>query len=110
MKLRILPLILSAVLVGAHFLRSYSLIPMLLSLAAPFLLLVRKRWSLYVLQSLAVLGALIWMLALYGIIQERLMEGRSWLASAIILGAVALFTLYSGWLLNSPELKSIYKA
>lgn len=109
MKVRIAPLILSAVIVAAHFLRSYNLLPLALCLAAPFLLLFKKRWSLLVLEGLTVLAAIIWMIALNGIIQQRLQEGRSWLASAIILGAVALFTLYSGWLLNSPVMKSIYK-
>ncbi|HEY3310406.1 MAG TPA: hypothetical protein VGK00_02090 [Anaerolineales bacterium] len=108
MKLRLTPLILSTLLVAAHFLRSYSLLPMFVSLAAPLLLLVKKRWSLLVLQVLCVVAAFIWMLALYGIIQQRLLEGRSWLASGLILGTVALFTLFSGWLLNSPQVKDNY--
>ena len=108
MKLRNLPLILAAVLIAAHFLRSYSLLQMLICLAAPFLLLIKKRWSVVLLQSLSVVSALIWLFALYGIIQERLMEERSWIASAVILGLVALFTLYSGWLLNNPEIKNNY--
>ena len=110
MKLRLTPLILSAVLIAAHFLRTYSLLPVALSMVAPLLLLVRRRWSLYVLQGLTVLAALIWLLALWGIIQQRLLEGRSWLASGLILGAVALFTLFSGWLLSSPKLRDNYPA
>jgi hypothetical protein len=108
MKSRLIPLILSAVLLAAHFLRSFNLIPMLFCLFTPFLLLIKKRWVLYVLQSLTVVSALIWMVALYVIIQERISEGRSWTASAIILGVVAAFTLFSGWLLNSPKVKDNY--
>jgi ABC-type transport system involved in cytochrome c biogenesis permease subunit len=108
MKSRLIPLILSAVLIAAHFLRSFDLIPMLLCLAAPFLLLIKKRWVLPVLQVLTVVSALIWMYALYGIIQERIFEGRSWIASAIILGVVAAFSLFSGWLLNSPKVRDNY--
>lgn len=103
MKFRHIPLILSALLVAAHFLRSYSLLPMFLSLAAPLLLLVKKRWSVYILQGLCAVAAIIWVLALNDIIQQRLLEGRSWLASGIILGVVALFTLFSGWLLGSGD-------
>lgn len=108
MKSRLIPLILSAVVMAAHFLRSFDLIPMLLCLAAPFLLLIKKRWVLYILQSLTVISALIWMYTLYGIIQERIFEGRSWITSAIILGVVAAFSLFSGWLLNSSKVKENY--
>ena len=105
MKFRILPLILSVLLIAAHFFRSYNLLPMIFCLAAPFLLLIKRRWSLIVVQSLTLVSAFIWLTALYGIIQERMMMGRSWLASAIILGLVAIFTLYSGWLLDAPQIK-----
>jgi hypothetical protein len=105
MKLRIVPIVLAAILLAAHFLRTYSLLPMVLCLLAPFLLLIHKRWSLLILQLLTIPAALIWLLTLYGIIQQRIFEGRSWTASAIILGVVAAFTLLAGWLLNSLDVK-----
>ncbi|MCX6064238.1 MAG: hypothetical protein NT121_00550 [Chloroflexi bacterium] len=108
MKLRIVPLILSAVVMAAHFLRSNSLLQVLLCLALPFLLLIKKRWSLRVVQTLTVLFALLWLGALNEIIQVRILESRSWTASAIILGVVAVFSLFSGWLLNSPKVKDNY--
>jgi hypothetical protein len=108
MKYRLIPLILSAVLLAAHFLRSFDLMPMLFCLAAPFLLLIKKRWVLRILQALTVVSALIWSYALYVIIQERIFEGRSWVASAVILGIVAAFSLFSGWLLNSPKIRDNY--
>jgi hypothetical protein len=110
MKLRTIPIILAAVIMAAHFLRSYSILPMLLSLLAPFLLIIKKRWSLLTLQLLTIPAAFIWLLTLYGIIQERIFEGRSWTASAIILGVVMLFTLWSAWLLNFPKIKEQYPA
>jgi hypothetical protein len=108
MKLRIAPLLLAAGLLAAHFLRTYSLAPMLISLAAPLLLLVKRPWSLRLLQALTVVATLIWMATLYGIIQQRNLEGRSWAASGVILGLVAAFTLYAGWLMNSSLVKSAY--
>ena len=110
MKLRYIPIILAAVLAAAHFLRTYSILPMAMSLLAPFLLLVKKRWTLVTLQLLTIPAALIWLLTLHGIIQQRIFEGRSWIASAIILGVVTLFTLWSAWLLNSPKIKEQYPA
>ena len=108
MKLRISLLALAAVLIAAHFLRIAAYIPMLICLAAPFLLFVKKRWSVLVIQALTVVAAVIWLLTLYGIIQQRIFEGRSWIASGIILGAAAGYTLLSGWLLNSPVVKEQY--
>jgi hypothetical protein len=108
MKLRITLLVLASVLMAAHFLRSFAILPMLICLAAPFLLLVKKRWSLFTLQALTVVAAVIWLMTLNGIIQERVLEGRSWTASAIILGVVAGYTLLTGWLLNNPVVKEKY--
>jgi hypothetical protein len=110
MKLRFIPIILAAILLAAHFLRSYSFLPMALCLLAPFLLLIHKRWSLLTLQLLTIPAALIWLATLYGIIQQRIFEGRSWVASAIILGAVAAFTLFAGWLLNTQQAKTTFSA
>ena len=108
MKLRTLPMILSAVLLAAHFLRSYSLLPMTICLLAPFLLLIKRRWSLVTLQLLTIPAAIIWLSTLSSIIQQRIYEQRSWTASAIILGVIALFTLFAGWLLNSSQVKERY--
>jgi hypothetical protein len=108
MKLRIFPVILSALLLAAHFLRSFSLLAMLLCLAAPLLLLIKRSWILRVMQILCAVSTLIWIIALYEIVQQRIYEGRSWTASAIILGVVVAFALLSGWLLNAPEVKNNY--
>ena len=108
MKLRVSLLVLAAVLMAAHFLRTFSLLPMLISLAAPFLLLIKKRWSLSMLQGLTILAALVWLLTLWDIIQQRMFEGRSWTVSAIILGVVAAYNLLTGWLLGSPVVREKY--
>ena len=110
MKLRFLPIILAAILLAAHFLRSFSILPMVLCLLAPFLLLIKRRWSLLTVQLLTIPAAWIWLITLYGIIQQRNFEQRSWTASAIILGMVAAFTLYAGWLLSAPQVKENYPA
>jgi len=108
MKLRIFLLALSAILLAAHFLRTFSIIPMSVCLSAPFILFIKKRWSLLAVQALTVVAATIWLFTLQGIIQLRIQEGRSWTASAIILGVVAGYTILTGWLLNSPVVKEKY--
>ena len=108
MKLRILPFIISALLLAAHFLRSNSLLVVVLCILVPFLLFIKKRWVLWVLQVFTVIAAVMWMIALNAIIQTRIFEGRSWVASGIILGLVALFTLGSGLWLNATQVKNSY--
>ena len=75
------------------------------TLLMPLLLFFKRRWSLIVLQCFSVVAALTWCYTLYWIIQERIYSGRSWFASAFILGLVALFALFSGWLLNTHQKK-----
>ena len=101
-------MVLAAILLAAHYLRTFSIVLMVICLAAPLLLFIKKRWSMLAVQVLTVVGAVIWLFMLNGIIQERLQEGRSWLASGIILGVVAGYTLLTGWLLSSPVVKEKY--
>jgi hypothetical protein len=56
--LRLLPVILSCLLLAAHFSRNEIMLLTLVSLALPFLLLVRRPWVPRLFQVLLVLGAL----------------------------------------------------
>jgi len=105
MRYRI-PIILTCIVLGAHFLRSGSLFVVILCLAAPFLLLVRRAWSLWALQGLAYFSALVWASTTLDMIQMRTLLGESWTRLAIILGTVILFSIFSGLLLNAPAFKA----
>jgi hypothetical protein len=109
MKLRIPLLTVATILIAAHFLRAAETVPVLICLAAPFLLVIRKRGALRAIQSLTVVAAVIWLVTLNGIIQQRLTEGRPWKVAVVILGTVAGYTLLTGWLLNSPFVKGRYR-
>ncbi len=109
MKLRVVLLAMAALLIAAHFLRADEIVPVCLCLAAPFLLLVRKRWMLRFVQAFTAVAAVIWLATLKGIVQQRLTEGRPWTLAAVILGTVAGYTLLTGWLLNSPVVKDNYR-
>lgn len=108
MLFRITPLIIAAVLLAAHFLRSGNLLLLALCLLTPFLLLVKKRWSLILLQLLAYAGTAIWIRTTVQIVQERLALGRPWGRVVIILGVVILVTALAGLLLNSNAVKQRY--
>ena len=105
---RIVLVIIAALLIAAHFLRAMDTPMVTLSLAAPLLLLWRRRWSLIALQILAYLAAGRWIATALALIAMREQLGRPWTAAAIILGAVALFTALSGLLLNSRSMRERY--
>lgn len=108
MVLRVIPVIIAAVILAAHFLRAGNLIGMAACLLAPLLLLIQERWSLIVLQVLAYVGAGLWLTTILEILQQRLRLGLPWTRLVLILGGVALFTLIAGLLLNSAAVKEKY--
>lgn len=101
-------IVLAALLLAAHFLRAGTFALVVICLMAPLLLLIRRRWSLMVLQLLAYAGAAIWLNTLLRLVTERIMFGRSWGGVAVILGTVTLVTILAGILLNSPGIKAGY--
>lgn len=101
--LRALPVVLSSVVLAAHFYRSRSLALVALSLALPLLLLVKERWSARVVQSGLVLGALEWGRTLAFFAGQRMEAGRPWARLAVILGVVAVLTALSALAVKVPR-------
>ncbi|GEM_PF-671490 len=93
--LRIVPLILSALLIGAHFLRGGHLFIMLLCVAAPLLLLLRKRAVTIGIQVMLAVAAVEWLRTAMQIAEERAASGAPVTRMYVILGSVAAFTLLS---------------
>lgn len=110
MLVRVTPAILAFVLLGAHFLRASQYHLLLLCVVGPLLLLkIRRRWGLVLLQILAYSGGIEWIRTIIVIAQRRISYGLPWIRMAVILGAVALFTVFSGLLLNSRQVKEKYE-
>lgn len=109
MILRITPLVVSAFLLGAHFLRQGNLTLVGLCLAVLSLLWVKKWWSLLVLQLFTYLGAIIWASTAIALIQQRIALGEPWVRVAVILGVVTLVSVLAGLLLNTTAVKERYR-
>ena len=107
--LRLLPVILSFLLLGAHFYRAGLLPLTLLCVAVLFLLFLRKSRVPLLFQVLLVLGALEWLRTLFMFAQMRIAFGEPWTRLAIILGAVALFTALSGLVFRNRKLAARYQ-
>lgn len=105
---RLLPVMLSLLLLGAHFYRAGW--PLLTGAAVLllFLLLLRRAWVPRLLQAVLVLGALEWLRTLYGLAAMRIAFGEPWTRLALILGGVALFTAVSGLVFRSRKLRAYY--
>ena len=102
------PVVLSVLVLGAHFLRGgHGAIVLLLLLTLP-LLAVRRPWVRRVLQAVLVLGALEWVRTLVSLVQLRMALGQPYTRMAVILGAVALVTLLSALVLETRRLRARY--
>ncbi len=108
MFVRITPVLIAAALICAHFFRAGSYALAGLCLILPLVLLYRRRWSLIVLQCATYAASLVWLGAALELVQMRQQMGRPWTTAALILGAVALFSLLAGLLLNARSLRERY--
>ena len=107
--LRLIPVLLSFLLLGAHFYRA-GLVPLaVLSVACPLLLFMKKSWIPRLFQVVLLAGALEWLRSLYFLAAMRIAWDQPWTRLAIILGAVALLTALSGLVFNNRKLRSYYR-
>ena len=109
MLFRIVVYCLAALLLGAHFLRAGNIMFTLLCVAVPFAFFYRRWHSLVLLQVLAYGAAAIWLYTAWQLVQARQSLGQNWALAAAILGAVALYSLLAGLLLNSRVMRERYR-
>lgn len=103
-----MPVVVSALLLGAHFLRSGQTILVGLSLMLPFILLIRQVWAVRIVQFFLALGAAKWLRNLFLLAAERHADGQPWTRLVIILGLVAAFTGFSALVFRCSSLKMRY--
>ena len=106
--LRLLPIILSMLLLGAHFFLAGLPVLTGLSVAVLFLLILRRSWVPRLFQVLLVLGAVEWLRTLYMFAAMRIAWGEPWTRLAVILGTVALLTALSALVFRTRKLKGFY--
>lgn len=100
------PIVLSFVLLAAHFLRDANMIAVALCLAAPLLMIVRRAWVARLLQALLAAGGIVWIMTLLRLVMLRVEQGQPWLRLALILGTVALVTGLSALLFQTRRMKA----
>jgi len=108
MLLRLLPVILSALLLAAHFLRREAYLPVLLILVMLLILFVRKAWVPRLWQAILGLGALVWIDTTLAVLRMRQAAGLPWMRMAVIMAAVILLAVFSALWLENPRIKAFY--
>jgi hypothetical protein len=106
--LRLLSIIISFIILAAHFMHAGQMNLVYLMLALPFLLFFKKSWVPWFFQAVLLLGAVEWLRTLYFMTQVRIEYGEPWMRMAIILGAVALFTALSSLMFWNKKLSARY--
>jgi hypothetical protein len=106
--LQIVPVVLSLIVLGAHFLRAGRLVMVLAVLALFVLLGVRRQWAARTVQVALVLGAVEWARTLAHLVSWRAQAGQPALRLSLILGGVALATGLSALVFRSARLRDWY--
>jgi len=96
-------------LLAAHFSRADMFPLVIVSLAIPLLLLIKRAWTARGIQLLLLLGAAEWIRSMFGYIEVRKTIGEDWGRLAIILITVALLTACSGLVFRGKSLKKRYR-
>jgi hypothetical protein len=101
----LLPMLLSSLLLGAHFYRAenYWLVPV--ALAMPMILSIGRTWSVRVVQFMLVLGSLEWLRSMMEFTLQRQQMGMPYERLIVILSSVAAFTMLAAVLLETPGMK-----
>jgi hypothetical protein len=103
------PVVLSLVVLGAHFMRYGNSVGVVGSLVLISLLIVHRPWVARLMQVVLILGALEWALTIYELVQVRAAQGEPFTRMAVILGVVAAVTFCSALLFRSPALRKTYR-
>lgn len=106
--LRLMPVVLSFLLLGAHFYRAGYLLLLVVALVPIALLPLRKDWVPPVAVTVLILGALEWLRTAWVLVSMRMDFGLPWQRMALILGIVALLTASSALLFRTRTLRQRY--
>lgn len=108
-RVLLVPVVISFLLLAAHFLRAGMQAAMILCLVGPFLLLIKKPAAARIVQVMCLLGTAEWLRTLYDLVKLYQGHGLDWTRMAVILGGVALFTAASAMVFFLEPLRRQYK-
>lgn len=104
-----IPIVLSLVALGAHFLRFGNELGVIVSILLIGLLFLRRAWVARLVQVALVLGTIEWLWTMYSLLQIRTAQGAPATRMVLILGGVALVAFASALLFQTKRLKRAYR-
>lgn len=104
------PIVLSLVILAAHFLRGGASWMAVAILGLLGLLLVRRAWVARVVQVVLVLGALEWTRTLAVLVLRRSDQGEPFLRLSLILGGVVAAAVISALLFETKRMRRLYRS
>lgn len=105
---KLLPVIISMLILGAHFYRAGHLLLTGVAVLSLGLLCIRRPFVAWLMQGLLVAGAAEWLSTAARLVMFRQAQGLPWFRLAMILGLVALCTLLSALIFRTSGLKARY--
>ncbi len=108
--IRLLPVILSLLLLSAHFYRAGIMFLVIGTLASGLFLFVRSYWAARIMQGILLIGGIEWIRTLVILAMQRQDMGRPWVRLAVILGVVAVLTISSALVFRLKSLREWYKS
>ena len=106
--LQLLPVVISLIVLAAHFLRDGNIVMVIVVFVLLGLLAVRRRWAAKLVQLALILGAVEWARTLIQLVAWRSETGQPMLRLVFILGSVALLTALSALVFRADRLKKWY--
>ncbi len=103
------PIVLSLLILGAHFMRYGNNVGIAGVLVLTALLFIRQWWVARLMQVVLVLGALEWAYTIWELVMLRSAHGLPYVRMVAILGTVAAVTLLSALLFQTATLRKIYR-
>lgn len=105
----VLPIILSYILLSAHFFRAGILYMTGLMLLLPLLLLIKKKISAIIIQIGLLFGTFVWVETFLKFMHIYNRFNMPFTKAGIIIAAVGVFTFLSIFLFRTKTLKDVYK-
>ena len=106
---RIIPLVISWILISAQFHMAGHKSLMVASLAIPMFLLILRRQALLFVQWITYAGIIIWIKAGIDYVNIHIVPGGNYFTIVIFFSLVALWTVASGLLLYTDDFRRVYR-
>lgn len=106
--LYLLPAISGFLLLALHFFRSDNLPAIFICFLMLSLMGIRRPWVAHTLQVCLLIGAAEWIRTTTSLVIARNEDGEPFLRLSLILGAVAIFTLFSALVFRTKRIRSYF--